>query len=301
MNNFPPEDLARLFQIRHIDGEIARKPTDCLGKRASNDYTSNCRTCSRLNPDAQTFIVPTWRAGYVHGSGIPWNECDERLPTLHGQNVADLPRKVCDTSTKAETKRYRLRVVLGVLAIAVLSVGISVAVHAAPVCPWPDPGADPFRGDQAAAVMALAEIPLAERIQLADQVRQQYGWRRVMVTRDAADDGRLTELRSMNFGAGRICAGAVDRSMWPPGRHESGRAFAVGRWTVVTFDSCRNVALATDAWAMPAPVPETRESVREGYRGGLGALGVSAAPEPGSLALAGLALAGAVLMGRGRK
>jgi hypothetical protein len=274
------------------------RPAPCHGKRAGRSFASHCYTCARRDEDATFTIIPNFHANYV--GGITVVQCYDHLPgAVHdAASVGHLTRKVCDTTPQDETRRYRWGMVLGVAVLAVAAALVSVAASAQ-TCKW-EPATDPFRGDQAAAVMALQEIPLSERIQLADMVRQQYAWRRVYVTRDSVDAGRLADMRSMNWGNGRVCPGAVDRSAWPVGRHESGRAYSVGRWAVLVMDSCRNVALATDTYAMPVPAPETRETVREGYRGGLGSLGVSAAPEPGSLALAVLALAG-VALSRGRK
>ena len=208
--------------------------------------------------------------------------------------VAPIARKVCDIRSARVTARNALACVLGVL---------SMSAVAAPGCgPW-EPARDPYRGDQAEAVMRLVEIPEIERRQLADMVRQRYGWRRVMVGRDSIDGGRLGELRSMNFGAGRICAGPVDRSTWPAGRHESGLAFTVGRWSVIPFDSCRNVALASETMALLPPRPYTPAEIRAGQRGGLGALGLPSmsVPEPSTWPLVAVALAGVVAMRRGRK
>lgn len=178
---------------------------------------------------------------------------------------------------------------------------ITSDLRPAAACGWPDPGANPYRGDQADAVMLLTEIPAYERGQLADMVRQGYGARRgkTRVGRSDIDGGRLVNLRSMNSGAGAICRGPVDRSMWPAGRSEAASEYSVGRWSVLVFDSCRNVALADNTEALPPPAPPSREGLRTPARLGLFAPGTAApleVPEPGSLALTALAVLLAIRM-----
>jgi hypothetical protein len=304
MNNFPPEHLAELLPLHRIDAEIARKPMHCRGQKSGNSYTSNCLSCARLNPDAQRYIVPTWRAGYVAGSGIPWNECDERLPRLHSQTVDRVTPDVCGQNVASVTRRKRAVFVLGVAVVAVAAALVSVAAHAAPVCPWPDPGADPFQGDQASAVMALEEIPLSERIQLADQVKQGYSGKRVRITRAGVVGANIGQLSDMNFGAGRICRGAVDTSMWTAGHSESATAFSVGRHSVLIVDKCRNVVRGVNLDALPEPAAPTKESLKQSQAPRVlapeGSGTIFATPEPGTWALAGLALAG-VALSRKRK
>lgn len=152
------------------------------------------------------------------------------------------------------------------IVIACLAALCGVA-WAGPVCgPW-EPSSNPYRGDQAEAVMRLTEIPEDERRTLADMVRQQYGSVRelVYVSRDGiVGGGDLANLRHMNFGDGRICQGPVNRSTWPAGRREVARVFTVGRWAVLVFDSCRNVALADQGAALPQPAQHGPGDVRSG-------------------------------------
>lgn len=186
------------------------------------------------------------------------------------------------------------------MAAAMLVAG---AAEAEPVCRWPEPARDPFRGDAAEAVLRLDEIPDDERRMLAVMVRQRFGGRVVHVGRDHVDDGRLGRLRQMNFGAGRVCEGLVDRSMWPAGRNERAVAYVHGRWAVVVFVSCNNVALADNLEALPAPAEPSR-ALLEASRGPVVTLGpeglslVHSVPEPSSWALAGMAVMVAALARR---
>jgi len=197
-------------------------------------------------------------------------------------------------------------------AVAAAALGAVPAARADAVCPWPDPGRDPYRGDAAAAVERLTAIPEGERRTLAGMVRQRFGGRVVYVGRDQMDDGRLGELRDMNFGAGRVCRGLVDRSSWPAGRHERAVAYVVGRWAVLVFASCNNVAWATNLDALPEPVaPEPSRERLEAARGPVLWFWQEQVPhaeggqvrhvsEPGGFALAVLACVAAVWARRGR-
>lgn len=276
-----------------------RDPSPCLGYRLGNDYASHCRACARHVteplPGRVGYVVASMQVAYRHGQTV--YSCDAYEPLQHESSVADLERQVCDTGATEVTLRNRAikwALAAGAVTIAVAAAIYSAPAHAAQCGPW-NPATDPYKGDQAEAVMRLAEIPDAERRVLADMVRQQYGWQRVMVNSTGIVGADLADLRSMNFGAGRICAGPVDRSTWPAGRHEAARAYTVGRWSVLVFDSCRNVALATNLAALPAAKPYTPADVRAGYRGSLGSLAnPMQVSEPASLALAAVALIAAL-------
>lgn len=172
-------------------------------------------------------------------------------------------------------------------------------------CPWPDPGRAPYTGDKAAAVRRLP-IPEPEREQLAQMVELRFGWRQVLVRSGSVDDGRLADLRHMNFAGGRVCPGLVDTSMWPADRVERALAYSVGPWVVLVFSVCGNVAMATDT-AVPAPALSSRDAhalrvqggaLGGGAGGGAGATGPAgralgaarAVPEPAGLGLAALGL-----------
>lgn len=280
-----------------------QNPSPCHGAVGSDGQDrAHCQTCARFDPAASGFVLvgKTFRYGRI--GGIDFVECLDRLPLEHDASVAPVTPQVCGADASAVSLRNRAArwlLAAGAVTIAVAAAIYSAPTHAAECGPW-NPATDPYQGDQAAAVMRLDEIPEAERRQLADMVRQQYGWARVMVGRAGIVGAELAELRSMNFGTGRICAGPVDRSTWPAGRHEAARAYTVGRWSVLVFDSCRNVALATNLAALPAAKPYSPADVRAGYRGSLGSLtNPMQVPEPAGIALAAVALIGALAI-RGR-
>jgi len=198
----------------------------------------------------------------------------------------------------------------GGVRLLLVAVALVLACAAVPVfaktCPWPEPGADPYRGDAAEAVERLP-IPASERSTLAAMVRLDYGWSRIAVGRDDIDGGRYADLRAMNFGSGRICDGLVDRSMWTAGRQEVAKVYTVGRYSVLHFASCNNVALATYTLALDEPLRgrelfdarKQQQQIAPGLGGPFAA--PVAVPEPSSIALGLLAVLAALSVRKGRK
>jgi hypothetical protein len=270
------------------------KPKACHGKTLDAMHYARCMTCEHLKPDAESTIVPTWTAGYMHG--VVWVNCLDHEPKRHGSTVDRVTPEVCGQNVSTVTNRKRALFVLGALALVAVSVGVSVAAHAAPVCQWPEPGLNPYTGDKAAAVRRLVNIPASEREELARMVSDRTWQQQVEVTRDKIGGGRYTALRNMNFGAdGRICVGDIDRSMWPADRVERALIYQVGPHAVAVFSACGNVAQVSDT-----QYKEPRPTVLQTIRGAVGVAPASQVPEPGTWALAVLALAG-VALSRGRK
>ena len=104
-------------------------------------------------------------------------ECDLRRPLQqHAFNVAPVARQVCGQDVPGVTLRKRAvrwLLVASAVGAAVVAAAYSTAAHAAPAAaqcgPW-NPATDPYRGDQAEAVMRLTEIPEAERRLIAKTI-----------------------------------------------------------------------------------------------------------------------------------
>lgn len=120
--------------------------------------------------------------------------------------------------------------------------GLLVAA-AASTCAWPDPGHDPFMGDVVAAVDRYTDIPPGVRAELQRRMELRQYDELVPITRDGVPG--YAGLRDMHFGAGRICRGAVDHSMWPSGRVERGLIYCVDEHCVIVPTVCRNVSRIT--------------------------------------------------------
>ncbi len=255
-----------------------RNPSPCLGRRMGRDYASHCHSCARHDPQATGYVViPSFRA--KHAAGQTVHLCDDWLS--HAQTVAPLARQVCGLTGSSVTTRKRIGRVLGAALVAALCAAYSIGANAA--CIWADPGSNPYTGNKAAAVRKLTDIPAGTRERLAELVEARAG-RHVVVTRDQIDGGRYVGLRDMNFGSGRICPGAVDRSMWPVLHQEGAMVFQEGRYAVLWFSRCGNVAWAEDPKARPsvAQLKEQAEAIKD--------MGVRTVSEPGTLAMLGAAL-----------
>lgn len=185
-------------------------------------------------------------------------------------------------------------------------VALAFAPAAAKVCDWSNPGTDKYTGDPSSAVDRLAEVPADVRDVLRAKIKAGLG-RMVLIGRDQVDGGRLVNLRSMNFGGGRICDGPVDRSAWTSGRLEQAMSYEDRGYAVLHVKSCNNVTLATDTtYIAPADAKSAFDAQRAQasepqlwFGTGPGLIApqqtdesavATAVPEPGSLAL--LALAG---------
>ncbi len=176
----------------------------------------------------------------------------------------------------------RHHTIIGALAL------LATASAQAATCPWPDPGANPYTGTPAAAINRMSGIPAPYKSELIDLIGMGAGVQ-VRVTRDAilSSDGsaRYVDLRDMNFGDGRVCPGAVDRSMWPDGHIELATLYSSRGHVVLHFRRCRNLARATDSMVMPDTLPPPTAGHTRSV------------PEPGTGWIVGLALLGIALLG----
>lgn len=195
------------------------------------------------------------------------------------------------------TNRNRHAAAAALLAVAAVAT-LSTPVQAA-TCPWPEPGANPYRGSVAAALVRL-RLPPEVRIVLQADMAHQINFRRVTITRDRItfDDGppgELTGHQNMNFAGGAICWGDVDRSAWPESRRLPALAYRYRGYYVLYHPGCGNVSEATNLADRPQDYPA-------GVRARFTAQSPQPVPEPSTSALVLLALAAiAAVRWRGRR
>lgn len=132
-----------------------------------------------------------------------------------------------------------------------MSIGIELIltttlVATPPACAWSHPGANPYRGDPAAA-LADFDLPPATRAALRDRLRAHAPTDTATITRDdiVGESGAYTDLREMHSGHGRVCHGAVDRSAWSAQRREKALVYCADDACVIVPAICHNVSLVS--------------------------------------------------------
>jgi hypothetical protein len=117
-------------------------------------------------------------------------------------------------------------------------------------CVWTQPGEAPYRGPNtvaraAAALEHYTDIPVWARTRLAHKIALLDSDGAVEVTKHGVTttlEGRVANLRDMNFRGNRLCAGEVVTSGWRDGQKEVGNLFVTGDYAVVVMVVCGNIA-----------------------------------------------------------
>lgn len=99
---------------------------------------------------------------------------------------------------------------------------VAVATASANDCNWNAPGADPYRPGAAAherawqAMKRYPDLSLADRLEVTAKVRWLQPDATAVITRDAvaSNDGHVTNLRDMQWGKDTLCVGPINRSAW---------------------------------------------------------------------------------------
>lgn len=158
-------------------------------------------------------------------------------------------------------------------------------------CSWDNPGADPFRtrGDIAAAIASYGYPG-----ELVRRIRRIEPDDVVYISRDrvVALKGNAAEIRDMWFGKDRMCSGPVQRSAWPADRLEPALVYCHAARCVAVPMVCGNVVKID--WT-----PKARRDPE--FNAWQHHAQTNTVPEPSSLLLAALGVAGVVVAGRGRR
>lgn len=165
-------------------------------------------------------------------------------------------------------------------------------------CSWGNPGHDPYVGDRLAAIDSFA-MPRSIRQELKRKVKAGEPDGTVAITKYGAvsEDASYHPLMLMHFGKSRLCWG-VDRSAWPDNHVEYGPLYCASTYCITIPDVCGNV---TQLFGRRPWSGQERPGADRWGRDGPGEQPeVFAVPEPGTIALAAIAAAAALIGWRRR-
>ena len=133
------------------------------------------------------------------------------------------------------------------------SLAAVVAAASVSSCSWAHPGANPYRGDPAAALADFAMPDETRRKLRALMATHRYTDIAIITRDDIVGGERYGDLREMHSGRGQICHGAVDRSAWSDQVKELGLVYCVDETCVIVPTVCNNVSLVTRKPEQPSP------------------------------------------------
>lgn len=157
-------------------------------------------------------------------------------------------------------------------------------------CSWDNPGADPYRGPvetTVAAAVARYEFPKPVQAVLVAKVRRLDNDAIVRIPKDGlySPTGTAAGLRDMHFGKDRMCSGPVARTKWTADRTEVALVYCEQGYCIAMPVICGNVS-RIDFTRTPRKEPDVRS-----WGPAFPPIAPLEVPEPGTLTLAGLALA----------
>jgi hypothetical protein len=124
-------------------------------------------------------------------------------------------------------------------------------------CSWEHPGANPYRGDPAAAVADFG-LPASTRSAIQAKMRAHKFDAVVTIGRERIGgvglEAEYEDLRDMHSGHGKVCHGPVDRSKWKPLQTERGLVYCADGECIIVPTVCNNVSRVT---RKPDAAPET--------------------------------------------
>lgn len=139
-----------------------------------------------------------------------------------------------------------------------LAVTLATLSTIKPSCSWDHPGVHPYTGSVTAAIDRYTDIPLQDRILLAQRIQQHDADDTVSIRRDSISGQRDYDptIRDMHFGAAAVCS-TVTRSKWAESRDEAGAVYCVKDHCILVPRICGNISRisrrATPAIALPPP------------------------------------------------
>ena len=150
-----------------------------------------------------------------------------------------------------------MKFVIAALALAACSTG-----HAAPVCSWDRPGANPYMGEVPSAVRRYREIPAGVREKLQARMERLDYDEMVEIRRDVivGKDHSYENLRGMHFGNGGFCE-HVTRTSWSDDHRERGFVYCEQGHCILVPTVCRNVSRVDIAPITRPPVPPVEDGL----------------------------------------
>ncbi len=122
---------------------------------------------------------------------------------------------------------------------------LSAGVRAKEVCSWDTPGANPFKGRAASAIMSYEQFDWWDRKWLSWRVSlNMQPDERVFIGKKGVHGPKsefVTDIHDMHFGTSTVCQ-TITRHSWPEWHMEPASMYCAYIWCIVIPDICKNIS-----------------------------------------------------------